>query len=338
MPESTEEDQLHHIGLRAMNTHIQAVLAGSKGEDAHSLETLVRSWFRRQEERFSRFLPDSELTHLNNLAGEICLVSDAMLEVVTLSEKYRQETGGLFHPLIMKALRDAGYDTTFDAVKQRGSFQDEVQRNPIAPDLISPIAIDPVMKSIRLPERTEMDLGGIVKGWTVSRLGAYLQHSLGLQRGLVNAGGDLVVWGGASAQGEPWIIGIESPWQPEADAGFLALSEGSAATSSTLGRRWPTSAGTAHHLIDPRTMRPGESDVVQCTVAGPDAARCEVWAKVLCIAGSAEGTPKFARHARDYEALLFTKDGSIVFIGPDQSIDRRWLNVKPDRIEQPPLA
>jgi thiamine biosynthesis lipoprotein len=339
MPEELEGNRLHHIRFRAMNTQIQAILADSRKEDAQSLDVLVRNWFGRQEERFSRFLPDSELTHLNNLAGEICLVSGDMLEVVMLSETYRQETGGLFNPLVMNALQEAGYDATFDDVKWREDFRSEAQPPRHPSRSLQPIAADPVMKSIKLPVRTAMDLGGIVKGWTVGRLSAYLQTKLGLSRGLVNAGGDLAVWGGASEQGEPWIIGIESPWAPEADAGFIALSDGSAATSSTLGRRWQTSVGTAHHLIDPRTMRPGGSDVVQCTVAGPDTVRCEIWAKALCIAGSEEGAARFARLSPwGYEAMLFTEEGSTVFVGSEASVGRRWLNITPDRIYRPPVA
>lgn len=332
------ETGLHHIRLRAMNTQIEAILAGGTEEAVIQAETLIRSWFRQKEERFSRFLSDSELSRLNGLAGEICLVSDDMLEIAALSEIFRRETGGLFHPLMLKALRDAGYDRTFEAVKERGSFQAEVR--PSEREMISArfIDIDPIMKSIRLPERTEMDLGGIVKGWAVLRLGARLRNDLGLQRGLVNAGGDLTVWGGVSASGEPWVIGIESPWRPEADAGMIALLEGSVATSSTIGRRWPTSAGIAHHLIDPRTMLPSDSDVVQCTVAGPDAARCEVWAKAICIAGSEEGTAIFARRAPDYEALLFTKDGRTVYCGPEHSIGTRWLGLNPDSVIRPPAA
>jgi thiamine biosynthesis lipoprotein ApbE len=63
------DESLHQYTFRAMNA-IMDITLFCKNEDALSLETLAKDWFRSVEERFSRFKPDSELSHLNNITEE----------------------------------------------------------------------------------------------------------------------------------------------------------------------------------------------------------------------------------------------------------------------------
>lgn len=318
--------------FRAMNTKIELLL--DAGEAAKDAASFAIEGFRAAEERFSRFLPDSELSQLNRVAGARCLVSDEMLEVLLLAEAFRATTDGAFNPLILPALEQYGYDETFDLVKRRPDFAMRLRElEPV--DRAKP-SIDPAMKSVKLPPRGRLDLGGIVKSWTVNRIARELRDRFGLARGCLNAGGDLVAWGGASAGGEPWLVGIENPWRPDEDVGLLALRDGAAATSGKLGRRWPTSEGTMHHLIDPASLRPSLSDVAQCTVAGPDVVECEIWAKTICILGLAEGLRLLERHTRQCEALLFASDRRIHYYGRERSLGRAWLGVPIDVVHYRP--
>lgn len=315
------KEKLHHAAFRAMNTDMDVAYLGCA--DPLDLEDQIPDWFEFAEERFSRFRPQSELSYLNRSAGRICMVSETMLEVLLLAESYRKRTDGMFNPLILKALKAAGYDATFDQVRQR-----QVHRNISEPDSINIDAsweLDAAMKSVRLPPHAEIDLGGIVKGWAVSRLARWMREVWAVPCGMVNAGGDLAVWGASHRdKGQSWLIGIQNPWNPGEDAGVLHLGVGAAATSSTLGRQWLTHGGVMHHLIDPRTMSPSRSDVVQCTVAGSDAVECEIWAKTMCIAGLEHGLSLFRAEAAGCEALVFLRDGRIHFIGADASPTVRW--------------
>ncbi|MCP1310242.1 FAD:protein FMN transferase [Paenibacillus tyrfis] len=304
-----------------MNTDMDVAYLGCP--DILDLEDQVRDWFEFAEERFSRFRPQSELSYLNRSAGRICMVSGTMLEVLGLAESYRKRTDGMFNPFILKALKAAGYDATFDQVRQR-----EDHWNTSEPDSTSmdeTWELDAAMKSVRLRPQAEIDLGGIVKGWAVSRLARWMREVWAVPCGMVNAGGDLAVWGASHRDKEQsWLIGIQNPWNPGEDAGVLHLGEGAAATSSTLGRQWLTHGSVMHHLIDPRTMSPSRSDVVQCTVAGSDTVECEIWAKTMCIAGLEHGLSLFRAEAAGCEALVFLRDGRIHFIGANASPAVRW--------------
>ncbi|HVJ49859.1 FAD:protein FMN transferase [Desulfitobacterium sp.] len=318
---SNNSEALQSVMLQAMNTNIDIML-WCKEEEFPGLERLAQLWLQTVEKRFSRFREDSELTHLNLSAGKPTSISTLMLEVLQLAENYYKITGGVFNPLILTALRNAGYNDSFEKIHDR-FLSTPVNSNSKTFALI----LDSEDHTAQLPAGTEMDLGGIVKSWAVKRLVQEYQNMLHIERGFINAGGDLSVWGSSTDSGEPWLIGIENPWQPNQDIGILALESGSVATSSKLGRQWSSPQGQMHHLIDPRTMQPSQSDVVQCTVTGPDVIECEIWTKVICILGLEKGLDRLTQKSSGYETIVFTTQKETYYYGSKASLGKVWQNV-----------
>src|SRR5207244_4008326 len=66
----------------------------------------------------------------------------------------------------------------------------------------------------------------------------------------------------------------------------VGLAEGAVATSTTLRRRWETDGEPRHHLIDPGTGLPSETDVNLATVVAARAWAAEVLAKAVLLRGS----------------------------------------------------
>ncbi|MGG1519644.1 FAD:protein FMN transferase [Paenibacillus oryzisoli] len=312
--------------FRAMNTAIEVVLGSERDEP--QLESLIKQGFDRSEQRFSRFLSESELSWLNREAGKRCFVSEAMLDVLSLSQHYMEVTEGAFNIFILQSLQRAGYDRSFEKLPQFAGAAASAEQ-AIRPVQYECLLLDQVMKSAQIPADVTIDLGGIVKSWTASQIASGLRKWWAVPHGLVNAGGDVAVWGGAAPE-EPWRVGIAHPYglPPEEEA-VAELMAGAVATSSTLRRRWQGAEGWRHHLIDPRTMRPSEASVVQCTVAGPNLLDCEVWAKVLCLRGLEEGAALFKRNAPDLEALLYTESGESYLIRASRAkLELAWHGLK----------
>ena len=65
----------------------------------------------------------------------------------------------------------------------------------------------------------------------------------------------------------------------------IGLHDGTVATSSRLQRRWEKRAGSAHHLIDPRTGRSTVTPLVAVTAVTADGWWAEVVAKAVLIGG-----------------------------------------------------
>jgi len=112
---------------------------------------------------------------------------------------------------------------------------------------------------------------------------------------MVEAGGDCYCAGVAS-DGQSWRIGIEDPSGGDEPLAVLSLRDRAATTSSIRLRRWRAGDEAVHHLIDPRTGRPGGKDLVAVTVVGKDPAAAEVDSKTLFLTGR----DQIARAARRY--------------------------------------
>ncbi|MBA2944060.1 FAD:protein FMN transferase [Paenibacillus sp. CGMCC 1.16610] len=325
---------LQESSFRSMNTQIQVILAASR--EMSEFEPLIQSYFAKAEQRFSRFLASSECSLLNRNSGSRCMISDEMANVLELCQHYFEVTEGVFNIFILPALEHAGYQRSFETIANDDEFA-EICNPPLLPfpkDRLQ-IDLDTAMSSVRFPANQQMDLGGIVKSWTVQGLSDLLRIERQMQRGLVNAGGDVEVWGGASDM-EPWVIAIDRPNSSRIhrlDELLLLLVDGSVATSNTQKRSWRNSGGSMHHLIDPNTMKPSRSSVIQCSVVGEHLVECEIWAKVMCIRGLEDGLPLFKRHAQRLEALIFTEDGTLHHVKPSANGSKgQWLGLEADYV------
>ncbi len=263
--------------FHAMGTEIELFVDGSAGDRWDEIETE----FERLEQSMSRFRPDSELSRLNR-DGRI-LASASLVEVVTAAVAARESSGGLFDPTVHDAVVAAGYDRTFERL---------ADRRPV-PNGGAPCGgeVDITGSRITLGPGVRLDLGGIAKGYAADRAAELLAES---GPSLVNAGGDVAVRGGS------WPVGVET-----ADGTItLLLESGALATSGSDRRHWAVEGGTAHHLVDPRTGRPAETDILRATVVAGSAVEAEVLAKTAFLGGSV-----------DAPRVLVTRDGRTILGG-----------------------
>jgi thiamine biosynthesis lipoprotein len=166
---------------------------------------------------------------------------------------------------------------------------------------------------VRRPPGLRFDLGGVGKGWLADRAMALLRR---WPSAVIDADGDLAV---LCAPGKCWEVGVEDPRTPESHLAILRLTAPAGgpptrwgvATSGTSVHRWTVGGAVSHHLIDPRTGRPAETDVVQATVIAGSALRAEALSKAAVIAGSVEGFALLQRaHIRG--AVLLTSSGEVL--------------------------
>jgi thiamine biosynthesis lipoprotein len=100
----------------------------------------------------------------------------------------------------------------------------------------------------------------------------------------VFAGGDVAVKGMA-VDAAGWQVNISDPNNVDVFIDSVLLSRGALATSSPMG--WQNA--NAHHIIDPRSHKSCDSEVLQATVITQNAAQAEVLAKMCVILGAQAG-------------------------------------------------
>jgi thiamine biosynthesis lipoprotein len=144
-----------------------------------------------------------------------------------------------------------------------------------------------------------LDPSGLVKGWAVDR-GAALLRAAGLRNFAVNAGGDIVLAGGALPEPE-WRVGIEHPLEHDRVAAVVAIRDGAIATSAAYAR--------GDHVLDPHTGRPPEG-VLSVTITGPDLGTADAYATAAFAMG--RDGPGWTAGLRGYEALTILDDGRVL--------------------------
>ncbi|MHB8631602.1 MAG: FAD:protein FMN transferase [Candidatus Limnocylindria bacterium] len=225
----------------------------------------VRRWVDAMHDRLTRFSPDSELSRLNAAAGRWIDVSPELEALLRQSLDAYAASAGLVHIGVLPALLAAGYTRDFAAGPTPASG-----RIVIAPPLPEMLALTP--GRARLRDGTAVDLGGIAKGWLADRAVERIGPNA-----LANFAGDLRARG-TGPEGDGWPVGF---------GGRTVLLRGlGAATSGTDGRRW---GERLHHLIDPRTGLPANTDLVAVSVLAPTGAEAEVLAKTALLLGRLAG-------------------------------------------------
>jgi thiamine biosynthesis lipoprotein len=281
--------------IRVMGTEAHLVVVDGDDE----MVRLGEARLRELERRWSRFVPTSEVSALGRHAGSPVLVSRDTIELVQRSIVAWKATGGLFDPTVAHALAALGYDRDFADVVARTAPSTDTAAAPG----MAGVVVDDVIDAVTLPPGVALDPGGIGKGLAADLTVAALLEA-GAAGALVNVGGDLRA-AGRPPTPEGWPIAVADPTVPGGELLRLAFAEGAVATSSRRGRRWQTTTGSVHHLLDPRSGRPIDNGVVAVCVVAAEAWWAEALTKFVSIEGAAAlGTLEGAH------ALVVTEDGT----------------------------
>jgi thiamine biosynthesis lipoprotein len=259
------------------------VLVVADSDRADGLVAGASARIGQLEDRWSRFRDGSEISELNRRAGAPVPLSQDTLELVADAVAAAALTRGRFDPTVGAALLALGYDRDFGDVARRVARPTVADAASPAPG-VSDIEIDPDGMTVRLPAGVCFDPGGIGKGLAADLVVRDLIDA-GAVGALVNLGGDLRVEGDPGGTGG-WPISLPDPLHVDRELARFSLAHGAVATSSDRRRRWQTSAGDAHHLIDPATGRPASTGIVAATVVADRAWLAEAFATALFVGGT----------------------------------------------------
>jgi thiamine biosynthesis lipoprotein len=289
------------ISFSAMGSSISALM-DADSQIAHELLSQVPAWFEEWESILSRFRSTSELSFVNQNAGLPIRVSAIFVEVLQASLHAAARSNGIVTPTLLRSLELAGYSQSFnDLPHEMVSF---FSGQPLGGSDYRSIQVDSDNSVIVIPSDIQLDFGGIAKGWaaqqTAQRLAEYAPA-------LVNAGGDISVSGPLSSS-EPWIIGIDDPFNPGEEIIQIPIFSGSVATSGKDRRRWQKNGHWQHHIINPFTGQPAQSDVWTSTAVTHNAVDAEMAAKISLLLGSTSGLA-WIDEKQDMSAFLILENG-----------------------------
>jgi thiamine biosynthesis lipoprotein len=290
-----------------MNTDIMLAALGTAARTAEGFEEAQR-FIQASESRFTRFSEQSELSALNRSAGSPFQASPDLFSVVALAQQFFHQTRGLFDPSILPDLQRVGYDRSMDLLRRQGAAPLFESLLAGARPSFSEMDLDETRGLILLPAGMALDLGGIAKGWIAEQAALLLSDFASVCA--VNAGGDMFLVGLPEGE-DQWPVAIEDPLQPEVDITTIKVDPGAVATSAVTKRVWKQGDILRHHLIDPRTGEPAQTDWLSVTVVAPHAYQAEVFAKALLIGGPRESDDIVSRNANNISYLAIDHDRKI---------------------------
>jgi len=296
---------LHRLPFRTMGCEMLAIL-DYDSESAPDILKDVPDWFEEWEQSLSRFRLNSELSRVNRTFDQPIQVSQTFWDVFQSAQWAYEFSDGLVSPTLLDAVIDAGYDRPFDDLNL-------YQTDSSAPALfkthpLSMVMTDPAARTITLPQGLRLDFGGIAKGWaaqqTVERLQEYGPC-------LMNSGGDIAI-SGSRLDASPWPIGVSNPFETGTDLEVLHLKRSGVASSGKDRRHWNQNGVFRHHIIDPFTGLPAETNLLRVTVVAPSVMEAEAAAKTAFILGLEKGLA-WIESLPSFESVMILENGQMIY-------------------------
>mgnify|MGYP000370821110 CR=1 FL=1 len=279
----------------AMDTYMTVTAYGENAEvavDAAEVE------IERLDALLSTGDADSEIAKLN-ADGNAKLSEDAGYLVERALELY-QETDGTFDIAIYPVMEAWGFPTQNFRVPSQEALD---QLLPLTD--AGNISYDKATKKISFgAEGMKIDLGGIAKGYTSSRIMDIYKEN-GISSGLVNLGGNV------QALGTKWKIAVQSPDDTEDYLGILSVQDKAVITSGGYERYFEQDGVTYHHIIDAKTGYPAESGLVSVTIVSKDGTLADGLSTSLFIMGEEKAADFWRKHKDDFDAILMSDNGTL---------------------------
>ncbi|MEP7246349.1 MAG: FAD:protein FMN transferase [Gammaproteobacteria bacterium] len=229
----------------------------------------------RIERKYSRYRKDSVVSAINRSRGQPMHVDAETAALLDYAAECYRVSDGMF-------------DITSGVLRRVWKF-DGSDRVPSAAEVQALLPqvgfhkLDWQSPAITLPDRMEIDFGGIGKEYAVDRVLQLITTRLDCAV-LVNFGGDLCTHR-APASG-PWRVGIERPDTDREARLMLDLSCGALATSGDT-RRYLLRGGVRYgHILDPRTGWPVSGGPRSVSVAAGCCVHAGMLASVAMLQGS----------------------------------------------------
>lgn len=292
----------------AMDTNMAAAAYGGGAKSA--VDETQRE-VCRLDALLSRTRPDSAVSLLNAGTG---LADPEVWDLLSAATGYSGATNGAFDVTVAPVVSAWGFTTDHYQVP------DQSELDSLLPRVGSAHIHLGQESTISLDAGTQIDLGGIAKGYASDRAEAVLAKH-GVKSAKVELGGNVYVRGGKT-DGSAWRVGVQDPKNPGGFVGVLSLTDAFAVTSGGYQRYFEENGRRYHHIIDPATGYPAESGLTSVTVVAPgnrdeggapgNGTMCDAFSTALFVMGGEKALEFWRSGAYDFQLVLVTEDGRVL--------------------------
>ena len=296
-----------HRNVKMMGTSIDLMVVHKEPEFV--LDEMVER-LKMYEQRFSANDDASELARINQAAGKKSVqVHPELFELIEIGKK---------HSLASESFLNIAIGPLIQA--WRIGFSDA--RVPEKEEIVELLRITDPM-NIYLERETlcvylkekgmKIDLGALAKGYIADRLVDYLKETK-VKSALINLGGNIITYGPALKRADNlWRIGIQKPLSKRGESQvILKVDNQSVVTSGIYERLFDVGNDTYHHIFDPKTGYPVETELASLTIVSDLSVDCEIWTTRL-FGHSPRDIIEELNQMDAIDGLVITKQGEIFY-------------------------
>ncbi|MDZ4815269.1 MAG: FAD:protein FMN transferase [Verrucomicrobiota bacterium] len=254
----------------ALGTFVCISIANDSEQFGITAIELAYNCINRIDRLMSVHSQKSDITTINRTKpGLKTRVHKDTFEVLERAMMMYEKTQGLFNPAVGQHLQSKGFIPDFRRSK--------LSPKPTPQPMGIGYSLDRHTGSVqRTHSSAQLDLGGIAKGYAVDRAVDVLMRN-GITEGVVNAGGDLRVFGPRKVQ-----FKIRSPFQPTQPIHSITIKNRALATSGSYFSQKTISGKVTHPIVNPQT---GESVEGLCsvTIESPECWMADALTKVVSM-------------------------------------------------------
>lgn len=245
----------------------------------------------------------------------------------TGSETVSEETAALIQTALdLSAATGGAYDPTLYPLTLAWGFSGGQYRVPDEAELSAlrtqtgaeHVQVDGCR--VRLDAGTQLDLGGIAKGYTAGRIRKILQDA-DVRAAIVSLGGNVAAIGKKPGGGD-WIVGLQDPQDPGSYFGTVAVSGACVVTSGGYQRYFERDGVTYYHIIDPKTGDVARSGLLSATVVSDNGTMGDALSTALFVMGREKAVQFWRTSGLDFDMVLCDDSGHVYYTeGLKESFD-----------------
>lgn len=258
--------------IRLMGTVIDLLI---EDEQAEELLEEAAAKLAVYEHRFSANDPTSELMAVNQNAGvQAVEVHPELFDLIKIGKEHSQAPNSNLNIAIGSLVQT--WRIGFKDAKVPTRSEIEACLKKMDPHNI---ILDEAEQSVYLTETgMAIDLGCLAKGYIADLLAADFRKK-GVQAALLNLGGNIMAVGPPAERSKNyWGVGVQDPTKSrnEYDV-LLKVADQSVVTSGIYERHLQTDEANYHHILDPKTGYPCQTDVISLTILSEHSVDGEIW-------------------------------------------------------------
>ncbi|MBU3199031.1 FAD:protein FMN transferase [Clostridium estertheticum] len=258
------------------------------------------------DNKMSVFKEESEISKISiNAGNKPQIVSNDTYYVIQKAIKYC-------------TLSEGAFDITIKPIVALWGIGKEGQQIPSGNEVkeklkivnYKDIVIDKNDRSIFLKnKKQEIDVGGIAKGYAADEVKNVMIKN-GIKSALINLGGNILTLG-TKIDGTPWSVGIQDPFKTRGEFALtISVINKSVVTSGNYERYFEVEGKRFHHIINPSTGYPSESDIVGATIISDNSIDGDGLSTGVYIMGVQKAI-KLIEEIEGVDAILITKSKEI---------------------------